>query len=86
MGVSKFESAQTVYKDDVISAAEALMINCHHLASDLLDLAQNEAGIEPCYARTVSRQLSEWAGQLAAAVQTISQERRAETSAVAGCP
>ncbi len=85
MGVSNFEPNQSVYKDEVISAAEALMINCHHLASDILDLAQKEACIEPGYARTVSRQLSEWAGQLAAAVQTISRKPGDEASTVTSC-
>ncbi len=86
MGTSNLESIDSVYKDDVVSAAEALMINCHHLASDILDLAQQDAGIEPGYARTVSRQLSELAGQLAATVQTINQQTCAGRSTVTGCP
>lgn len=86
MGVSKLESAETDQKEHIISAAETLMINCHHLASDLLDLAQKESGIEPGYARTVSRQLSDWATQLASTVRTISQERERCCSTVTSCP
>jgi hypothetical protein len=86
MGVNNFESIESVYKDDVIAAAEALMINCHHLASDILDLARTDAGIEPGCARALSRQLSECAGKLAATVQKINQEVRAGGSPVAGCP
>ena len=86
MDVSNFESIESVYKDDVIAAAEALMINCHHLASDILDLAEKDAGIEPSCARTLSRQLSECAGKLAVTVEKINQGMRGVESSVAGCP
>lgn len=84
MGVGNFDAVNSVYKDQIISAAEALMINCHHLASDLLDLAQDASEIEPAYAKTVSRQLSEWANLLANAVETIRAAAEA-SSAVSHC-
>ncbi len=86
MGLRNFQSINSVYKNDVISAAEALMINCHHLASDILDLARKDAGIEPSCARALSLQLSECAEQLAAAVQKINWPPRADHSSVAGGP
>ncbi len=86
MGIAKRDSSEFVYKQDIIAAAEVVMIHCHHLASDIIVLALSDTQIEPRCAHTLSRQLRDCAASLAAAVEKVNEQMGRDRSPAAGGP